>query len=112
MTLSAQHQHVTLTPRPDKLAETRDIIARTVAQVAAAGPGNGPTSYCITAAEDGQQFFVEALFDSQEAVAFHEANVAELVEEFGAVMAAPPEWTIRSVIAVAKSAPQSLAGCT
>lgn len=100
MTLSAQHQHVMLTPRPDKIAETRDIIARTVAQVAAAGPGNGPTSYCITAADDGQQFFVEALFDSQEAVDFHEANVAELVEEFGGVMAAPPEWTIRSVIAM------------
>ena len=101
MTISAQHQHVTLTPRPDKIAETRDIIARTAERVAAERPANGPTSYCITESEDGQQFFVEALFDSQEAVEFHETNVAELVEEFGAVMAAPPEWTIRSVVAVA-----------
>lgn len=42
MARSAQHQHVTLTPRPDKIAETRDIIARTAARVAAAGPWNGP----------------------------------------------------------------------
>ncbi len=68
MPISTQHHHVTLTSQPDKATETRELLAR-----------------C-------------ALFETQEAVDFHVANVADIVANFGPLMAAPPETIITPVL--------------
>ena len=51
--------------------------------------------------EDSAQFVIDALFESQEAVEFHHGNIADIVKEFGGMMAAPPETVITPVIAAA-----------
>jgi quinol monooxygenase YgiN len=99
--MSRQHHHVTLAPRPDKIAETRELLTRAEELVTSKQPENGPTSWCASVSEDGEKFFVAALFENQEAVDFHQANLADIVEEFGAMVAAPPEYTIGTVIAAA-----------
>jgi len=99
--MSKQHHHVTLTPRPDKTAETRELLARAEELVTSKQPENGPTSWCASVSEDGKKFFVAALFENQKAVDFHQANLADIAKEFGAMMAAPLEITIHTVIAAA-----------
>jgi hypothetical protein len=58
---------------------------------------NGPSSWCFGFDEDKQAFFVEALFAGQEAVAFHQSNIAATVKQFAALMAKPPETSVRFV---------------
>ena len=92
-----QHHHVILTPRADKIDETRGLLRECARLVAARKAENGPTSWCFGFDEATKAFFVEALFPSQDAVAFHQSNVAPTVKQFGALMAKPPETIIRPV---------------
>ena len=99
MTNTTQHHHVTLTPRADQIEAARDLLVRCAAQVALKQSEGGPTSWCAIFDESRKVFLVEALFPSQEAVAFHQANIQGLLKEFGPMMAAPPETIIQPVFA-------------
>ena len=69
--VSQQHHHVILTPRADKIDETRGLLRECARLVAARKAENGPTSWCFGFDDATKAFFVEALFPSQDAVAFH-----------------------------------------
>lgn len=99
MTISAQHHHVTLTSQPDKASETRELLAQCAERVASKQPESGPVSWCASAGDDDGVFFVDALFESQEAADFHVANIADIVAKFGSLMAAPPQTVITPVLA-------------
>ncbi len=45
-------------------------------------------------------FFIHALFETQEAADFHVANMADIVANFGSMMAAPPASIITPVFVV------------
>lgn len=98
MTISAQHHHVTLTSQPDRAFETRELLAQCAERVASKKADNGPVSWCASAGDDDGVFFVNALFETQEAVDFHVANIADIVANFGPLMAAPPETIITPVL--------------
>ncbi len=99
MTHTRQHHYVTLAPRADQIDAARDLLERCAKQVALKQSENGPTSWCACYDEHKKVFVVAALFPSQEAVAFHQANIQSLLREFGPMMAAPPETTIQRVFA-------------
>ena len=101
MTISPQHHHVTLTSRPDKASDTRDLLARCAERVASKKAENGPLSWCASVGDDDGVFFIDALFETQEAVDFHVANIADIVANFGPLIAAPPETLINPVLASA-----------
>lgn len=94
-----EYQHVTVTPQPDKVAEVRDLLDQVAALVTAKKAENGPMSWCATVSDDGKQFFVEALFENQEAIEFHQANIGDVFVKFFDLIAEPPETTILSVVA-------------
>jgi hypothetical protein len=54
--MSRQHHHVTLTPRPDKIAETRELLTRAEVLVTSKQSENGPTSWCASVSEDVSSF--------------------------------------------------------
>lgn len=99
--MPGEHQHVTITPQPDKVDETRDLLNQVAELVTSKQPDNGPTSWWASISEDGRQFFVEALFENQEAVEFHQANIADVFAQFFDVVAEPPETIIGQVVAAA-----------
>lgn len=98
MTISTQHHHVTLTSRPDKASEARELLAQCAERIASKRPENGPASWCASAGDADGVFFVDALFESQEAADFHVANIADIVANFGPLMAAPPQTVITRVL--------------
>ena len=99
--MSREHQQFAFTPQPDRISEARELLEAVAERVTSKLAENGPSSWCASVSEDGQQFFVEALFESQEAIEFHQANIADLFVKFEPLLAAPPEINIRSVIAAA-----------
>ena len=96
--MSAQHHHVTLTSKPDKATEARELLAQCAERVASKRAENGPVSWCASAGGEEGVFFVDALFETQEAADFQVANVADIVANFGLLMAAPPETIITPVL--------------
>ena len=94
-----QQHSVTLTPRPEHIAATRDLLEQCAARVVARRDEGGPLAW--SAAFDSARgcFQVEALFADDAAVAFHQANIKDLVAQFGTMMAARPETVIREVFA-------------
>ena len=101
--VAKQHHHVILTPRPDKIDETRRLLQECARLVAARKAENGPTSWCFGFDDVAKAFFVEALFPSRDSVAFHQSNVSATVKQFGALMAKPPETIIRPVEATCRT---------
>lgn len=97
MTISTQHHNVTLTCQPDKVSETRELLAQCAERIASKQPENGPVSWCASAGDDDCVFFIHALFETQEAADFHVANIADIVAHFGSMMAAPPATVITPV---------------
>ena len=63
MTASRQHHRAILTPRADKIDETRELLTRARELVTSKQPENGPTTWCASISEDGEQFNVDALFE-------------------------------------------------
>jgi quinol monooxygenase YgiN len=98
MTISTQHHHVTLTAQPAKASETRELLAQCAQRVTPKKSENGPVNWCASAGDDDGVFFVDALFENQGAVDFHAANIADIVANFGPLMAAPPQTIITAVI--------------
>lgn len=97
-----QHHHVILIPQKDKLEEARDLLLQCAKQISLKRSENGPVSWCASFDEDKKHFHVDALFPSQEAVEFHVNNIQFIVNQFGKLMAAPPETTVKSVFSIAE----------
>jgi len=96
-TASMLHHHVTLTPRPDQVDATRELLHECATQVLLKKDENGPSSWWSSYDEVRGVFFVEALFADEDAVQFHQGNIQPIVERFGALMAAPPDTVVRAV---------------
>lgn len=96
-TVSTLHHHVILTPRPDQVDATRELLLECARQVSLKKDENGPSSWWASFDEEKGAFLVEALFANQEAVQFHQGNIGPIVKRFGALMAAPPETVVRAV---------------
>lgn len=101
--MTRQHHHVTLTPQPDKIAEARELLVQCEQRVSARRDENGPRSWFASFDPEKKQFYVEALFDDDAAVAFHQENIKHIVGAFSALMAARPETIIRPVFVAAQS---------
>lgn len=100
MTISQQHHHAILTPQPDKIDQTRALLEECAERVRARKHEGGPLSWCASYDEEKRVFCVEALFPDQAAVAFHQANIQDIVARFGPMMAARPETVIRAVFSI------------
>ena len=99
--MPGEHQHVTITPQPDKVAETRDLLDQVAELVKSKKAEGGPISWSASISEDGKQFFVDALFEDQKAIEFRQTNIAELFMKFFDLVAAPPQTIIGEVTATA-----------
>ncbi len=97
MVNSMQHHHVVLVPQADKINEARELLLQCERQVALKQSEDGPSSWCASFDEDKQHFHVDALFLNQQAVEFHQDNIQSIVNDFGKIMAAPPQTQIKSV---------------
>ena len=100
--MTKQHHHVTLTQQPDKIDDARELIMQCEERVSARRRENGPQSWFASFDPDRKQFHIEALFDNDAAVAFHQNNIKDIVDAFGTMMAARPETVIRHVICAAQ----------
>lgn len=100
--MTRQHHHVTLTPQPDKIDKARELVMRCEERVSARREENGPRSWFASYDPERKQFYIEALFDNDAAVAFHQDNIKDIVGAFGALMAARPETVIHQVICTAQ----------
>ncbi len=87
-----------MTSQPDKASETRELLARCAQRITAKKAENGPVSWCASAGDDDGVFFVNALLETQEAVDFHVANIADITANFGPLMAAPAQIVITRVL--------------
>jgi quinol monooxygenase YgiN len=96
-----QHHHVILVPQSDKVAAARALLEQCGARVAEKRPANGPLSWSASFDAEKGCFYVDALFASDEAVKFHQANIQDLLAGFRPMMAAPPQTIIRPVFTIA-----------
>ncbi|MCA9676391.1 MAG: hypothetical protein H6722_29840 [Sandaracinus sp.] len=100
MSDSKQHHHVTLVPQPDQIEAARALLVQCAERVSAKRKEGGPLSWCASYDETKRTFYVDALFADEAAVAFHQANIRDLLAGFGAIMAARPETVIRPVFSL------------
>lgn len=95
-----QHHSVTLIPKADKIGAARDLLEQCAARVAARKAEGGPASWSAAFDAETGRFYVEAAFQNSAAVAFHQANIEDLVRQFGSMMAARPETIVRPVFSL------------
>ncbi|MBI1349738.1 MAG: hypothetical protein GC156_01300 [Actinomycetales bacterium] len=101
MSTTSQVHHVTLIPQADKVEQTRALLVQCAERVAAARPDNGPLAWRASFDEEVGALIVDAIFPDEEAVAFHQANIKDIVATFAPMMAAPPITEIRMVFTAA-----------
>lgn len=96
-----QHHHVILISQADKISETRELLKQTADRVVAKQDENGPLTWAASFDEGKEQFYVDAVFKDAEALAFHQNNIQDIVQQFSQIMAAPPETIVSDVFSEA-----------
>lgn len=92
-----EHHHVILIPQADKIDEARDLLKQSAEKIKAKRHENGPLTWSASFDEGKQHFYVDAIFKDANALAFHQNNMKDLVQQFGPLMAAPPETIVSEV---------------
>jgi hypothetical protein len=89
MSDTRQHHEATLTPKPESVEATRELLLQCARQVEARQGESWPTTWCASYDEGRKVFVVEALFPDAAAVAFHQANIGPILNAFGALRRRP-----------------------
>ena len=95
------HRQAIMIPKPDKVAEVRELLIQCEKQISLKKAEGGPISWCASFDETANQFFVYSIFSNVEALAFHQNNIGPILKGIPSLLAAPIETTIHAVFTIA-----------
>ncbi|MEM7343150.1 MAG: hypothetical protein AAF485_02825 [Chloroflexota bacterium] len=101
MSNTMQHRRAIMTPKPDKVEAVRELLKKCETQISLKKAEGGPTTWFASFDETTNQFFVDSVFASEEALAFHQSNIGPILKGVPALLAAPLDTTIRDVFTIA-----------
>jgi hypothetical protein len=96
------HRRAIMTPKPDKIAEIRELLMKCATQISLKKAEGGPISWFASFEESTNQFFVDSIFLNEEALKFHQNNIGPILKGIPPLLAAPLETTIHSVFTIAE----------
>ena len=102
MSNTMEHRRATMTPKSDKVEEVRELLIRCGEQISLKKAEGGPVTWFASFDETTNQFYVDSVFSSKEALAFHQNNIGFILKDVPALLAAPLETTIRAVFTIAE----------
>ena len=102
MSDTMQHRHAIMIPKPDKIAEIRELLIEVEKQISLRKTDGGPVSWCASFDEATSRFFVDSIFANEEAPTFHQNNIGPILKGIAPLLAAPLETTVAPVFAIAQ----------
>lgn len=96
-----QHRQAMMIPKPDKVAEVRELLIQCEKQISLKKAEGGPISWCASFDETANQFFVDSIFSNEDALAFHQNNIGPILKGIPSLLVAPIETTIHAVFTIA-----------
>ena len=75
-----QHRHAIMIPKPDKIAEVRELLIQCEKQISLKRAEGGPVSWSASFDETTNRFFVDSIFPSEEALTFHQNNIGPILK--------------------------------
>jgi quinol monooxygenase YgiN len=95
------HRRATMTPKPDKIAQIRELLIKCEEQISLKKAEGGPVSWFASFDETTNLFFVDSIFANEEALAFHQNNIGPILKGIPSLLAAPLETAIHPVFSIA-----------
>jgi len=96
------HRHAIMTPKPDKIAEIRELLIKCEKQISLKKAEGGPISWFASFDESTNQFFVDSVFADEEALTFHQNNIGPILKGIPPLLAAPLDTTIHAIFTMAQ----------
>lgn len=102
MNNTLEHRRATMTPQMDKIAEIQELLTQCEKQISLKKAEGGPVSWFASFDETTNKFYVDSIFASPDALAFHQQNIGPILKNLPPMLAAPLETTIHPVLALAQ----------
>ncbi len=100
MNNTMQHRHAIMIPKPDKVAEVRELLIKCEKQISLKKGEGGPVSWCASFDEGSNQFIVDSIFSNEEALTFHSNNIGPILKNLPPLLTTPPETAVHLVFTI------------
>ncbi len=102
MSNTMEHRRAIMTPKADKIEAVRELLIKCEQQISLKKAEGGPIAWFASFDEETNRFFVDSVFASEEALAFHQNNIGFILKDVPGLLAAPLETSIRNVFTIAQ----------
>ncbi len=99
---SMNHRRAIMTPKPDKVADIRELLIQCEKQISLKKAEGGPVSWFASFDENTNLFYVDSIFANEEALAFHQNNIGPILKNIPPLLAAPLETAVHPVFTIAQ----------